>query len=146
MHGRVVQLLARSISMGLLGQGMNSLNLLQRVSILVVLIVFILIHACAKDIPHALRDFAVSALCDFPPLSGNNMCRKTEVIRFIEEDTINLSSIKDYHLKYWCVELEYIDYTGESGFASVWVIETSDKGDFILHKGPVFNVNCEGLH
>jgi hypothetical protein len=125
---------------------MNFLNLLQRVSILAVLIVIILIHACTTDAHQSVRDFAISAICDFPPFSGNNMCRKADIIRFIEEDAASLASTNDGHLKCWCVELEYIDYTGERGIASVWVIESSTKGDYLLYKGPLFDMQCEWLH
>jgi hypothetical protein len=107
------------------------------------IVVIILIHACVGDIPLAVRDFAISAICDFPPLSGNNMCRDAEVIRFVEEDAITSSSVVDNNEKCWCVEVVYVDYTGESGFASLWVIESTTAGDYILYKGPMYNVKCD---
>ena len=110
---------------------------------LVVLAIAISSQACVPRLPNAAKDLAISALCDFPAYLGQNRCRSVEINQVV------MISISDNHTdedsRIWCVELNYVDYTGESGFACVWLIGPFERGGFRLSKGPMFNENCTGL-
>jgi hypothetical protein len=97
---------------------------------------------CATEIPTAANDLAVSALCDFPPFSGNNMCRRVEVTHVYQESNLLEDTINTQYQNCWCVELLYIDFTGEIGSASVWVVEAFEGGEYQILKGPLLAIPC----
>jgi hypothetical protein len=110
---------------------------------LLVFAISIFSTACGSGLPGAAKELAVGALCDFPVNSGQNMCRSVEVNEVvmikISEDNSNENA------KIWCIELDFVDYTGESGFACLWLIGPDEGGDFHLTKGPLFSEKCSGL-
>jgi hypothetical protein len=110
----------------------------------VVLVLEVLLQACVPNLPKAAKDLAISALCDFPTYSGNNRCRKVDINQVV------MTSISGNHTdedsRIWCIELNFVDYTGESGFACVWLIGPSEIGEFKLTEGPLFNEKCTGLN
>jgi hypothetical protein len=111
---------------------------------LVVLIITVFLQACVPNLPKAAKDLAISVLCDFPAYSGENMCRSVEINQVV---MINISEDHaDEFSRIWCIELNFIDYTGESGFACVWLVGPSETGEFILSEGPLFSEKCTGLN
>lgn len=71
------------------------------------------------------------------------MCRRVDIIKFVMIDISENQSYGDS--KIWCIELNYVDYTGESGIACVWLIGPSEGGEFQLSESPLFNEKCTGL-
>jgi len=110
---------------------------------LVIMVLAILFQACVPSLPKAAYDLAISALCDFPTYSGQNMCRSVEISH------VGIINVSDGHLdgdsRVWCLDLNYVDYTGESGFACVWLTGPTERGGFRLSKGPMFSEKCAGL-
>ncbi len=104
------------------------------------------IQACAGDIPLTARELAISALCDFPPESGDNMCQRVDITKVMVENTLVSNKQPEGYLKKWCIELNYIDYIGEQGYACVWLVGPSKEGEYMLSKGPIFDVKCVGSH
>ena len=97
---------------------------------MVVLVVAISSQACVPRLPKAAKDLAISALCDFPAYSGQNRCRSVEINQVV---MISISEDhKDEESRIWCIELNYVDYIGESGFACVWLISPSERGGYRL--------------
>jgi hypothetical protein len=72
------------------------------------------------------------------------MCQKVAITNVVVEDTIISISQPKVSIKEWCIDLKYIDFTGESGFACVWLVGPSEEGEYKLSQGPLFNVNCFG--
>lgn len=107
--------------------------------IILILITFFL--SCGVEIPAAAKELAISALCDFPPYSGHNICRDVEVTEVYQEHITGGPLKEDFH-SCCCMELSYVDYTGHSGFASVWVAAEPDIGDFQVLEGPILSVPC----
>jgi hypothetical protein len=117
---------------------------MKRLFVFWILIAATLIHACMPTLPQSAKDLAISTLCDFPAYSGENMCKRVEIYQVAFPKTV--AGQTDKNLKLWCIELKYVDYTGESGFASMELIGPTDHGEFQLKKGPVFGENCAGLN
>ncbi len=100
--------------------------------------------ACGSRLPEAARKLAIASLCDFPTNSGENMCRSVKI-----DEVVEVSSPGDYSLedaKIWCVELNFVDYTGESGFACLWLFGPDEGGGFQLAKGPLFSEKCTEMN
>ena len=112
--------------------------------LLIILILQCSIQGCENQIPQTARELAISALCDFPAFSGENLCQRVDITKVTVENTLISNSQAEGYLKKWCVELDYIDYTGEQGFACVWLVGTYEQGEYKLSKGPIFNVKCVG--
>ena len=77
-------------------------------------------------------------------LSGVNMCREVEITRIVMTKIADRQSSEKQ--SNWCLELNYIDYTGESGSACIWLIGPVGEGDFLLRKGPLFGEKCVGVN
>lgn len=112
--------------------------------LLMIMILMCSSQACGNQTPHRVEELAISALCDFPAFSGENMCQRVDVMNVLVEDTLISTSQPEDSSKKWCIELNYVDYTGERGFACVWLVGPSEEGEYKLSKGPLFNVNCVG--
>jgi hypothetical protein len=112
--------------------------------LLIILILLCLSQACENQLPQNAKELAISALCDFPAFSGENLCQRVEITNVMVEDTLISASQSEGSLKKWCIELNYVDYTGERGFACVWLVGPSEEGEYKLSKGPLFNMNCVG--
>lgn len=112
--------------------------------LLIILILMCSSQACENQLPQNAKELAISALCDFPAFSGENMCRRVDITNVMVEDTLISASQSEGSLKKLCIELNFVDYTGERGFACVWLVGPSEEGEYKLSKGPLFNVNCGG--
>jgi len=112
--------------------------------LLIIVILLCSSQACGIQIPQNAKELAISALCDFPTLSGENVCQRVEITNVIVEDTLISASQSKDSSKKWCIELNYVDFTGERGFACVWLIGPSEEGEYKLSRGPLFDMNCVG--
>ena len=110
---------------------------------LLVLCISVFSAACGPHLPRAAKELAVAALCDFPADSGQNMCRSVEVDEVVMINISEDNSIEEARI--WCIELNFVDYTGEGGFACLWLIGPDEGGDFHLTEGPLFSEKCAGL-
>lgn len=114
--------------------------------ICVLFLLILICQSCVPQFPDVARDLAISAICDFPPLSGNNMCQRAEITRIVVEDLPESQTpISSGSMRGWCVELNYVDYTGEWGYACIWLAGPNRQGDFLIRKGPVFDMSCPDL-
>lgn len=121
------------------------MNCLKRPALIVILLLMISSYACTRQIPQAVRELAISALCDFPAFSGENMCQRVDITGIFVEDISDPNSKTNVKPKSWCIELSYIDFTGEIGSACVWLIGPSGQGEFKITRGPYYDVKCSGL-
>lgn len=124
---------------------LNLHNEKMRKPICVLILLILICQSCAPRFPGVARDLAISAICDFPPLSGNNMCQRAEITRIVIDDLPDSQTFPDGSMRRWCVELNYVDYTGEGGFACIWLAGPNRQGDFLIRKGPVFDMSCPGF-
>lgn len=72
------------------------------------------------------------------------MCRRVDITNVMVEDTLISASQSEGTLKKWCIDLKYIDFTGEGGFACMWLVGPSEEGEYKLSRGPLFDMNCVG--
>jgi hypothetical protein len=112
--------------------------------LLIITILVFSSQACGIRIPQNAKELAISALCDFPAFSGENLCQRVEITNVIVEDTSISASQSEEKSKKWCIELKYIDFTGERGFACVWLVGPSEEGEYKISRGPLFDMNCVG--
>ena len=110
---------------------------------LLVLGIAVLSAACGPHLPGAAKDLAVAALCDFPVDSGQNMCRSVDVGEVVMINITEGNSVKESRI--WCIELNFVDFTGERGFACLWLIGPDERGNYHLTEGPLFSEKCTGL-
>jgi hypothetical protein len=108
------------------------------------LVILTLPIACAVRLPRAAKELAISALCASPTISEEYTCRSVEIQRIIlrSRDSQNADEA-DSALRHWCVEMKYVDYTGESGSAVVLLKGPTISGGYDLESGPLFDVSCE---
>ena len=126
---------------------MVSLDRARPVKTKLLFVIFLLLgssHACVTQIPESAREMAISALCDFPAFSGENMCQRVDITKVMVEHSLISANQSEGSLKKWCIELNYVDYTGEHGFACVWLVGPSEEGEYKVNQGPLFNVKCVG--
>jgi len=121
------------------------MNCLKRPALILIILLMTSSYACIRQIPQAVRELAISALCDFPAFSGENMCQRVDITGIYVEDISISNSKSNVKPKSWCIELSYVDFTGESGFACVWLIGPSGHGEFEITRGPYYDVKCTGL-
>jgi hypothetical protein len=112
--------------------------------LLMIMILMCSFLACGNQTPHRVEELAISVLCDFPAFSGENLCQWVEITNVIVEDTSISASQSEEKTKKWCIELKFIDFTGERGFACVWLVGPSEEGEYKLTRGPLFDMNCVG--
>ena len=80
--------------------------------LLMIMILMCSSQACGNQTPHRVEELAISALCDFPAFSGENLCQWVEITNVIVEDTSISASQSEEKSKKWCIELKFIDFTG----------------------------------
>lgn len=96
--------------------------------------------ACSPRLPDAAKDLAISVLCDFPAKSGENRCKSVE-ISLVKFQSGTEYSVPD-DLPVWCIEINYVDYTGEKGIALVRMHGPTRRGEFEILGGPVLDEHC----
>jgi len=112
--------------------------------IALLLVILTIPCACVPRLPTGARELAISALCKSPAISEGNTCRSVLIQRFIvRADARQDTEEADAVTRHWCVELNYVDYTGESGSAVVWLKGPNNEGEFELEEGPLFDMPCE---
>jgi len=121
---------------------LNSDNEMRHLSFWAILPLILLCYACTPQLPKAAQDLAISVLCDFPPLFGNNMCQRVEIMHMQIDDLPDPQNIDIGNMRSWCVELNFIDFTGEQGSACIWLAGPNPQGDYLVQKGPEFEVSC----
>lgn len=113
-----------------------------RNSIFLIILLSLTCQCCAPRLPEVAQDLAVSALCDFPPLSGNNMCLKVIITRTVFVELPNTQAIQYGKMRKWCLDLNYLDYTGEWGNACIWLAGPDSQGEYSIQKGPEYDIHC----
>ena len=97
---------------------------------------------CVPGLPDSAWQAAVSAVCTSPLVPGQNMCQGARFIGFAElnKDGELFLSLKSSHE--YCVVLDYVDLTGESGTAWVRVSGPDESGEYLADGGPLFDQPC----
>mgnify|MGYP005848336693 CR=1 FL=1 len=97
------------------------------------------IRAC---LPRDLQNLAIAALCDFPKKDEQTTCQQVKIIDVKEFKASRGDQGKSQPAIY-CVELRFVDLTGESGIAVVWLIKHPDSSLYEVYSGPFFEVHCQ---
>lgn len=110
----------------------------------ILLVILTLPIACVVRLPRAAKELAVSALCASPTISEEYTCRSAKIQRIVlQSDDSGSTEEEIAAVRRWCVELNYVDYTGESGSAVVWLRGPTSSGEYEIESGPFFDVPCE---
>jgi hypothetical protein len=115
-------------------------------TLLIFLVIISVPLACVARLPEAARDLAISALCDYPIFSGRNLCQSVSITRILTgplEPEIDGGTQTSRH---WCIEMKFVDYTGENGSAVVWLMGPLQQGGFTLEDGPLYDQHCRLIH
>lgn len=107
-----------------------------------VLLLMLLCQSCSPSFPKVAQDLATSAICDFPPFSGNNMCKEVEISHIVFEEMPDIRTTRNGNMGRWCLELKYLDFTGEWGFACIWLEGPDSQGEYSIQRGPNFDNHC----
>jgi hypothetical protein len=101
-----------------------------------------LLSGCVPGLPETAWQTAVSAVCSSPLVPGQNMCQGVRYIGYAElsEKGQLFPILKRTHE--YCVVLNYIDFTGQTGTAWVQISGPNDSGDYQADGGPLFNQAC----
>jgi len=97
------------------------------------------IRAC---LPRALKDQAIATLCDFPEYDDRTTCEQVEIVNVIEFKT-QMGEKEASPQRIYCVELQFVDLTGESGIAVVWLVASTDNSRYEVYSGPHFESHCQ---
>lgn len=96
---------------------------------------------CIPGLPDSAWQAAVNAVCSSPLVPGQDMCQGVRFIGFAELDETELfPALKRTHE--YCVVLDYVDFTGETGTAWVQVSGPDEGGDYRADGGPLFEEPC----
>ncbi len=97
------------------------------------------IRAC---LPRTLKDQAIAALCGDPGFNDRTTCQQVEIVKVIEYKTG--SGEQDASPQWiYCIELRFVDLTGESGIAAIWLVASSDNTSYEVYSGPHFESHCQ---
>lgn len=107
---------------------------------LIIALVFPLtIKAC---LPRALKDQAITILCNYPVYDDRTTCKQAEIVKIVEYKT-SFGEKEARSQSFFCVEMRFVDLTGESGVAVIWLFAPQDNSRFEVYSGPQFGSHCQ---
>lgn len=101
-------------------------------------VLLLTIRAC---LPKDLQNLATAALCDFPEKDAQTTCQQVEIVNVVEYKE-NEGDKGNSQAAIYCVELRFVDLTGESGNAIVLLIRNPGSSRYEVYSGPFFEVHC----
>lgn len=97
------------------------------------------IRAC---LPRALKDLAISTLCGDPGFHERTTCQQVEIVKVVEYKT-GSGEPDASPQRIYCIELRFVDLTGESGIAAIWLVSSSDNTSYEVFSGPHLESHCQ---
>lgn len=107
--------------------------------LLLTLVISLTIRAC---LPKSAKELAISTLCEFPDQEERNTCQRVEIVKVVEYKAGEGGDSVDVRPMV-CIEMQFVDFTGEKGVAVVWLAGSSQKALYEVVAGPLFESHCQ---
>ena len=70
------------------------------------------------------------------------MCLQIDISRIVSLELPASQVIGDENMRRWCLDLNYLDYTGEWGYACIWLDGPDSQGHYSIQQGPEYAIHC----